>query len=155
MPTRDTKSEFVYVLYIATTPKKLWTALTNSEYTRKYFFGMRVTSDWTLGSTIEYRTPDGGLDVHGEILECEPGQRLSFSFKHPLDPRWRKQPSRVAFGIKQMGEMVKLTVRHDHLIPEDWEDSTNTFRGLNNGWPVILSSLKSVLETGTPLPAKL
>ena len=152
------KLKFIYTIYIAATPEKIWTALTSGELTQKYFFGRRVESDWQVGSSVTYWRDNDELDVQGKILECDPPRRLSFTWNVPNVTRER--PSRATFELKSMGSFVKLTLVHDDLIPEDFVEDPNTFRGLNNGWPAILSNLKSVLETGkefklySKIPAK-
>ncbi|CAH0346731.1 SRPBCC family protein [Bacillus sp. CECT 9360] len=146
-----TKSTFVYVTYIATTPEKLWEALTSSDFTEKYFFGSKIQSDWQEGSTVTYER--NGLVVdHGEILKCEPHRLLSFTWKIEGDDTPRELPTKVTFELKQMEATVKLTLKHDNLVDADYVEDNDTFRGLNNGWPAILSNLKSLLETGNTLP---
>ena len=86
----------------------------------------------------------GSMDVHGEVLECDPPRRLSYTFRIPSDPVAvkRKRPSHVTFELKSTGAAVKLTMTHADLLPEDFESDPNAFKGLNNGWPAILSSQK-------------
>ena len=147
-----TNTAFVYDTYIATTPEKLWEALTSSDFTEKYFFGSKIQSDWQEGSTVTY-SRDGQVTDHGKILKCEPHRLLSFTWNYVEDKTAREQPSRVTFLLKPMGSTVKLTLKHDNLLPADLVDREDTFEGLNNGWPAILSNLKSLLETGNTLPA--
>jgi uncharacterized protein YndB with AHSA1/START domain len=141
-------SEFMYVTYIATTPEKLWAALTDPDLTQQYFFGARVESDWQVGSTISYVNEDGSVEIEGEILKCEAPKLLSYIFTAPEHDVPREQSTVVTFELKQTGSSVRLTLRHDNLLPKDLEDSPDTFEGVNNGWPAIISGLKSVLETG-------
>ena len=143
---------FVYVTYIATTPAKLWEALTTSEYTEKYFFGTSIQSDWQEGSEVTY-SRNGQVSDYGKIVKCEPFQELSFTWTYVGDGVEGKQPSRVTFQLKPMNATVKLTLRHENLQPGDIVDKDDTFEGLNNGWPAILSNLKTLLETGNTLPA--
>jgi uncharacterized protein YndB with AHSA1/START domain len=143
---------FVYVIYIETTPEKLWEALTNGVFTEKYFFGRRIQSDWQEGSSVTYYRPDGELDVHGQVLKSEPPHLLSFTWEVPGDPTQRERATRVTFQLQPMDSTVKLTLKHEDLVAEDFSDDENTFVGLNNGWPAILSNLKSLLETGRTLP---
>ncbi len=150
MPKTKTIPPFFYVIYIATTPNKLWTALTSSQLSPKYFFGRIVDSEWKSGSTITYWTPAGEKDVTGEILELAPGRRLSFTFKRPQDSNKRSRPTVVTFDIKALGKIVRLRLAHEHLVSADVEINPDTFRGVNNSWPAILSNLKTVLETGKP-----
>lgn len=145
------KPQFVYVSYIATTPEKLWEALTDSRYTEKYFFGTAIKSDWQVGSTVSYLRNDEVTD-YGTILKCEPLRLLSFTWNHTNDPTNRKEPSIVTFVLNELESTVRLTLKHENLEPTDLVDRDDTFEGLNNGWPAILSNLKSLLETGNTLP---
>nr|WP_263323577.1 SRPBCC family protein [Neobacillus sp. Marseille-Q6967] len=145
-------NSFVYDIYIATTPEQLWNALTSSEYTEKYFFGSKIQSDWQEGSTVTYSRNGQDTDF-GKILICKPHRLLSFSWNMVGDSTPREQPSRVTFRLQPMGDStVKLTLKHDNLAVTDLVYEENTFQGLNNGWPAILSNLKSLLETGRTLP---
>jgi uncharacterized protein YndB with AHSA1/START domain len=145
-------STFVYVTYIATTPEKLWDALTRGDITERYFFGRKVHSDWKEGSPVTYWRNDGQLDVQGKVLQYEPYRYLSFTWEVPGDQTSRERPTRVTFELQPMDSTVKLTLKHEDLREEDWCDDSDTFVGLNNGWPAILSNLKSLLETGRTLP---
>jgi uncharacterized protein YndB with AHSA1/START domain len=146
------KPTFVYVTYIATTPEKLWEALTSGDFTKKYFFGRQVQSDWQEGSTVTYLREDGQLDVHGKVLKCEPLRLLSFTWNVEGDETLRERPTRVTFEMKLMDSIVKLTLKHEDLLSVDLVNDDDTFAGCNNGWPAILSNLKSLLETGHTLP---
>ena len=144
------KQETVYVTYIVTSPEKVWAALTGGESTRKYFFGRRIESDWKAGSIVRYWQEDGTLDVEGKILECEPPRRLSFTWKVMWLEEYRNLPECiVTFQIDQLGEMSRLTMTESHPVPID----EKLLEGGRRGWPVILSGLKSLLETGKALPA--
>ena len=147
---------FVYAIYIMTTPEKLWQALTDGDFSANYWFGFRVKSDWKTGSPIYVRNADfleGKGNLEGKVIACDPPRRLTYTFTRPADPlaAQRKGPSQVTYEITPVGPMVKLTLTHENLLPQDLEKQTNTLRGINNGWPAILSSLKSLLETGQPL----
>lgn len=141
---------FVYVTYIATSPEKVWQALTSADYTQKYFFGTSVQSDWQEGSEVQYFRGNGELDVYGEVMKAEPNEILSFTWKH-VDDIEREKPTVVTFKIQQFNETVKLTLLHDNLREDDFFERDDTFMGLNNGWPAILSNLKSLMETGKTL----
>jgi uncharacterized protein YndB with AHSA1/START domain len=147
-----TENSFVYVTYIATTPEKLWEALTSSEYTEQYFFGSSIQSDWQEGSELIY-SRNGQVSDYGKILKIEHNRVLSFTWTYVGDGVEWKLPSRVTFESKPMKETVKLILRHEDLQPGDLVDRDDTFEGLNNGWPAIISNLKSLLETGKTLPA--
>lgn len=146
-----TNTSFVYVTYIATTPEKLWDALTRTEYTEKYFFGTQIQSDWQEGSSVTY-SRNGQVTDHGVILVCAPFQQLSFTWNYVGDTVSREEPTRVTFELKSMDSIVKLTLKHENLLPDDINDRDDTFEGFNNGWPAIMSNLKSLLETGKTLP---
>jgi uncharacterized protein YndB with AHSA1/START domain len=141
------KPEFVYVTYIKTTPEQLWQALTDGEFTRRYWFGRRVKSDWRVGSRVEFWADDGKLSDSGEILEANRPRRLSYTWTVEFIEELRREPpSRVTFELEPLGDVVKLTVTHDQFGP-----GSAVLKGVSNGWPIILASLKSLLETGMPL----
>ena len=147
-----TDPKFVYVTYIATTPEKLWQALTDGAFTEQYWFGTRIESDWSLGATVTFLRNDTVYDS-GSVLECDPPRRLSYTWSVKSHEEFRgERPSRVTFEIEQtmsgIGKRseVKLTVTHD-----DFDVGSKVFRAVSGGWPVVLASLKSFLETGAPL----
>lgn len=140
------KPEFVYVTYIETTPGRLWDALTKSEFTRQYWFGTEVRSDWKVGSPFAL-VMSGKTTDSGEILEADRPRRLSYTFKHELDDDMRKEgATRVVFTLEPHGSLVKLTVTH-----QGFGVASKLLDGISKGWPAILSALKSLLETGKPL----
>jgi uncharacterized protein YndB with AHSA1/START domain len=140
------KPEFIYVSYIETTPEKLWEALTSSEFTKRYWWDTSVVSDWKVGSPFALVLNGTTTDV-GEILQADRPRRLSYSFHHILNEAARKeQPSRVTFVIEPHGKLVKLTLTH-----EDFAEGSVIIDGISKGWPAIMSSLKSMLESGAPL----
>jgi len=141
------KPKFVYVTYINTTPEKLWEALTTTDFIRQYWVSRTNTSTWKKGGVIESRSPQGELEWHGKILESRKPRRLVFTF----DVVGRKEgPSRVTFQIDppkrsdvHQSDAVRFTVTHDQF-----PSGSQVFKGINMGWPVILSSLKTMLESG-------
>jgi uncharacterized protein YndB with AHSA1/START domain/biotin operon repressor len=134
--------EKVFEIYIRTTPERLWEAITDSEIRSKYNFGARVTSDWTPGSRVEMSQPNGGLLGEGEILEVDPPRRLVQTLVALWSDDVKSEgPSRVTWDIEPIGDSCRLTVTHDELH----EDANNELYG---GWPMILSGLKTWLETG-------
>ncbi|EDY16050.1 Activator of Hsp90 ATPase 1 family protein [Chthoniobacter flavus Ellin428] len=149
----STSPKFVYVTLIATTPEKLWKALTDADFTIQYFFGTRLESDWKVGSPFVFRCADRITD-EGTILRSEPPRLLSYTFHHVVDEEMRKEsPSRVTFEIESLadgsdlsGPVVRLTVTHEDFPPE-----SKVFPAISKGWPSILSGLKTLLETGKPL----
>jgi uncharacterized protein YndB with AHSA1/START domain len=137
------KPEFVYVTYIESTPEKLWEALTNSEFTKRYWFNTEVKSDWKVGSPFALVMNGTTTDV-GEILEADRPRRLAYTFKHQLDEEMRKEPpTKVVFTIEPHGDLVKLTVTHEGFV-----EGSKLLDGVSKGWPAILSGLKTLLETG-------
>src|SRR5438477_589330 len=140
------KPKFVYTTYIETTPEKLWEALTTSEFSKRYWFGTEVRSDWKVGSPLAMVT-DGKTSDTGEILEADPPRRLSYTFKHQLFEEMRNEPATtVVFTIEPHGTIVKLTVTHQGFV-----EGSKLLGAVSNGWPAILSGLKSLLETGKVL----
>jgi len=140
------KPEFIYVSYIETTPDKLWQALTDSAFTRRYWFNTELKSNWKVGSPVAL-VMDGKTTDTGEILEAERPRRLSYTFKHELSDEMRKEPAtKVVFAIEPYGNLVKLTVTHEGFV-----EGSKLLGGISKGWPAILSGLKSLLETGKAL----
>jgi uncharacterized protein YndB with AHSA1/START domain len=142
----------VYTIYIATTPEKVWEALTSAEFSRKYFFGNAVEVEQKVGGAYIVRTPDGALHISGEVIECDPPNRLSVTFNVNWPMLIEKLgPTLVTYEIEQAGDAVKLTMSEAHDRPL----SDDILSGGRQGWPAILSGLKSVLETGKPLVVKM
>jgi len=140
------KPEFIYTTYIKTTPDKLWHALTDREFTLSYWFGCSLHSDWKVGSPMQMHK--GGKMVNEcVILESDPPRRLVYSWHSVFDEDMIKErPSRVTFVLEQENNAVKLTVTH-----EGFAEGSKTLPSISGGWPLVLSSLKSILETGKPL----
>jgi uncharacterized protein YndB with AHSA1/START domain len=140
------KPEFVYVTYIETTPERLWEALTSSEFSRRYWFGTELKSDWKVGSPLAL-VMNGTTTDEGEILEADRPRRLSYSFKHVTNDEMRKErPTKVIFNIEPHGKLVKLTLTH-----EGFAEGSRLLDGISKGWPAIMSSLKTLLETGNTM----
>lgn len=164
MKEKTEPQTFVYATYIRTTPEKLWEALTNAEFSELYWFGFRIESEWKVGVPLRVRAPkkldldvpeDCIQDIVGEVLAYDPPRRLVYTFGGNDKPEVavkRNGPSRVTYELKSTGPMVRLRLIHENLIVEDMESDPNKWqgvnKGVNNGWPAILSSLKSLLETG-------
>jgi uncharacterized protein YndB with AHSA1/START domain len=146
--------EFIYATFIRTTPEKLWEALTNGDFSEKYWMGFRIELELKEGGSVRIIPPSNPEvygDHAGKVLVCEPLRKLTYSFVTKDTPEVAKKrvsPSRVTYELTPMGEFVKLRRIHENLLPEDVEKDPNQFRGINNGWPAIISSLKSLLETG-------
>ena len=138
------KSEFVYTIYIRTTPEKLWDALTNAEFMKQYWFGMYCTSEWKAGSPWTMHFHDGVLCCSGEITESNPPKRLVIKWLQEKDTEMKAEGyTRCVFDIEQDDGAVKLTVTHSID-----KANSKSIVGVSNGWPKILSNLKSLLETG-------
>ena len=135
----------VFEIYIKTTPERLWEAITDEEMRQKYSFGVGVTSDWTPGSSYKASVP-GAIDIAaGENLEVDPPRRLVQSFNALWSDEVKSEgTSRVTWEIEQVGDSCCLTVTHDEL-------SEGANSELYGGWPMILSGLKTLLETGETL----
>ncbi|MDR3532689.1 MAG: SRPBCC family protein [Rhodopila sp.] len=138
---------FVYVTYIRTTPDKLWEALTSPEFTRKYWFGIWQDCAWTVGASWKLVLSDGRVADAGEVLEIDPPKRLVLKWRNEFRPELHEEGfSRATFDLEQMDEVVKLTIVH-----EIDRTGSKFIEAVSGGWPVILSSLKSLLETGQAL----
>lgn len=149
---RKFKPAIVYTIYIAATPKAVWQALTSAEFSKQYFFGNSVEVDLRVGGAFIVRTPDGALHISGEVVECDPPKRLTVTFNVNWPELLEKLgPTLVCYEIEQSGEAVKLTLTQsqDRVLSDD------ILSGGRSGWPAILSSLKSVLETGKPLTVQM
>jgi uncharacterized protein YndB with AHSA1/START domain len=145
---------FVYATYIRTTPEKLWEALTSGDFSEKYWFGFRIEVEQRVGGRLRIVPPKGMEQVGdhaGEVLVCEPLRKLVYTWNPKDKPdvaKKRESLSRVTYELKPIGPHVRLRLIHENLLPEDIEKDPNTFKGINNGWPAVLSSVKSLLETG-------
>ena len=142
------KPQFVYVTYIAAAPEAVWKAITDPDTAVKYWGHVNV-SDWRVGSNWEHREggKDGRLRLFGKVVESDPPRRLVITWADPADAANETKHSRVTFDIEPYRGLVKLTVTHDRLEP-----GSTMLRDISQGWPAVLSSLKSMLETGEPLP---
>jgi uncharacterized protein YndB with AHSA1/START domain len=134
--------EKVFEIYIRTTPERLWEAITDSDIRSKYNFGARISSDWTNGSRYEQSTPDGNLLGEGENLVVDPPRRLVQNMRALWGEDVKREgTSRITWDIEPVGDSCRLTVTHDQL-----REGAN--EQLFGGWPMILSGLKTYLETG-------
>jgi uncharacterized protein YndB with AHSA1/START domain len=143
-----TEAQFVYVTYIAATPQRIWDALLEPEFTRQYW-GHDNVSNWKPGSSWEHRDVEqsGRVRLVGKVLESDPPRRLVLTWADPADAGRAAAHSRVTFLLEPVEGMVKLTVHHEALVP-----GSDMHEGIVEGWPRVLSSLKSLLETGKALP---
>jgi len=138
--------DFVYVTYIESTAEKIWNALKDPEMTKEFWGRRRNQSDWKIGSEWRHENYDDATDiaVAGTVVESDPPHRLVLTWKHPNDTA-PDAVSRVGFDIEEFVGSARLTVTHTDLSPE-------VLRGISAGWPAVLSSLKTLLETGVSLP---
>lgn len=139
--------DFVYVTYIKTTPEKLWDALTTPEFTRQYWFGIDVTSDWKVGSPMRY-VSNGVAKVEGRVLIADRPKLLSYTFRETSGEASKEPPTKVTLELEpELGtETVRLTVTHSDFVPNSKHRPS-----ISGGWPAVLSGLKSLLETGKTL----
>ncbi|MGP3949774.1 ArsR/SmtB family transcription factor [Streptomyces sp. 7N604] len=152
---------FAYTTYINTTPERLWQALTDPAFTRRYW-GVAFETDWKAGSPMIWDERGAKTaDPAQVVLESEPCRRLSYTW-HTFTPEWaeaagvsdevltkvvEERRSKVTFEIEPLGQMVKLTVVHDGFEP-----GSTVLEMVGEGWPQLLCDLKTLLETGEPLP---
>jgi uncharacterized protein YndB with AHSA1/START domain len=140
------RPKFVYVTYIRSTREKVFQALTDGAATREYWSGYRIESDWKVGGPLRFYDGDDKLAHDDKVLAFDPPSLLSYGWK-PLRKAFEGETeSRVTFTLEQAGEHVKLTMVHDEMMP-----GGKMLNAVSGGWPVVLSSLKSLLETGAPL----
>jgi uncharacterized protein YndB with AHSA1/START domain len=142
----DTESTFIYVTYIKTTPERLWDAITNTEFMKQYWFGVRCKSEWKPGSSWKMVHPDGKVTDTGEIIESDPPKRLVIKWRNEWKPELKAEGySRCTFEIEPdpANNATKLTV--SHVIDRK---PSKLIGAVSGGWPKILSNLKSLLETG-------
>ena len=133
---------------IDTTPERIWQALTDPQQTPLYFYGARVRSDWRVGDSIEYLGEGDSPMTTGTVLEIDAPRRLVTTFSAVWEAASAAdRPSRVSYTIAPSGSGSRLTVLHD-----DFDGQTATYNGVAEGWGFILAGVKSVIETGKPLP---
>ncbi|GLS19462.1 ATPase [Labrys miyagiensis] len=142
--TNPAGNSFVYVTYIRTTPEKLWTALTDAEFNKKFWFGTHQESSWKPGSPWRLVFEDGRTADAGEILEVEAHKRLVIRWRNEFRPELRDEGySRCTMELEPLEDAVKLTITHGLEGPGE-----KFVEAVSGGWPKILSNLKSLLETG-------
>jgi len=139
------RSTFVYVTYIRTTQEKLWSALTDAEFMKQYWFGVHCESEWTAGSSWTMLYPDGRITDAGEIVEAEPPRRLVIRWQHQNRPELKAEgDSQCTIELEPIGAAVKLSITHTIE-----REPSKFIEAVSGGWPKIISNLKSLLETGT------
>jgi uncharacterized protein YndB with AHSA1/START domain len=140
-------SRFVYVTYIRTSQQKLWDALLSPEFQRAYWFGMWQESDWRVGSEWRLLFPDRRVADTGEVLEIDPPRRVVVKWRNEFMPEMKAEGyAQATYELEAAGDAVKLTVTH-----EIGHEGSKFIEAVSGGWPKVLSSLKSLLETGEPL----
>jgi uncharacterized protein YndB with AHSA1/START domain len=138
------KSTFVYVTYIRTTREKLWSALTDVDFMKQYWFGYHCESKWTAGSPWKMVSDQGAITDAGEILESEPPRRLVIRWRHEKNPELKSEgDSLCTFELEPAGAAVKLSITHSIE-----REPSKLIAAVSGGWPKIISNLKSLLETG-------
>jgi uncharacterized protein YndB with AHSA1/START domain len=140
------KPSFVYVTYIRATPERVWQALTKADLTEKYWFGYRVSAEGKPGDYMTAVNPAGKQAHHDPILESDPPRRLVYAWKPLYKDLPQERPSRVTFELELSKGQTRLTVTHD-----EFDEGSKLFEMISKGWPAVLSSLKSFLETGQGL----
>lgn len=139
------KSIYVYVTYIRTTPEKLWAALTDAEFTRQYWFGMRCESRWTAGSPWKLVSGEGQVFDAGEIIEAMAPRRLVIRWQNQFKPELKAEGwSRCMMELEPVGTAVKLSITHTIE-----REPSKLIEAVSGGWPKVISNLKSLLETGS------
>lgn len=142
------KPKTVYVTYIDAAPEKVWQALTDPAFTRAYFACFAVEVEPKVGGMFRLLAPDGHVHIEGEVVEWWPPNRFACTWKVVGMPEFSKLPAcLVTYDVEQAGGAVRLTMTEAH----DWDVPDSILSGGRDGWPAILSSLKSLLETGKPL----
>jgi len=143
------KPKTVYVTYIATTPEKVWQALTTGDLTKQFFFGRRIEIEPQPDGLFRLWQPDGTLDVEGKVVVCDPPRKLAVTWRVMWMEELRKLPEcLVSYQLDDLGKVVRLTMIEAHQIELD----EKMLEGGRRGWPVILNNLKTLLETGKPMP---
>lgn len=143
------ESSFVYVTYIRTTPEKLWTALIDPEFTRQYWVECWHDCSWKIGADWKLMIPDGRVGDAGKVVEFDPPKKLAVTWTNQFKPELKEEgESRLTYTLEPMDDMVKLTIVHEIDVPK-----SKLIEAVAGGWPMILASLKSLLETGDSLAA--
>jgi uncharacterized protein YndB with AHSA1/START domain len=138
------RSTFVYVSYIRTTPEKLWSALTDPEFMRQYWFGVHGESRWTAGSPWKLVAGDGQVLDAGEIVEADPPRRLVIRWQNLAKPELNAEgPSLCTMELEPVGRAVKLSITHSIE-----REPSKLIGAVAGGWPKVIANLKSLLETG-------
>ena len=139
------RSTFIYVTYIRTTPEKLWSALTDEEFMKQYWFGTHCESEWRAGSPWKMIHPDGRILDSGDIVEADPPRRLVIRWQHQIKPELKAEgDSYCTMELEPIGPAVKLSITHTIEC-----EPSKLMEAVSGGWPKVLSNLKSLLESGS------
>jgi uncharacterized protein YndB with AHSA1/START domain len=139
------RSTYIYVAYIRTTPEKLWSALTDAEFMKQYWFGNHCESQWTPGSSWKLVSAEGQILDSGEIVEAEPPRRLVIRWRHQSKPELNAEgESLCTMELEPSGTAVKLCITHSIE-----REPSQLITAVSGGWPKVVSNLKSLLETGS------
>jgi len=139
------RSTYVYVTYIRTTPEKLWSALTDADFIKQYWFGVHCESEWKAGSPWSLVSPEGQLLDSGQIVEAEPPRRLVIRWQNQFKPELKAEgESLCTMKLEPKGAAVKLSITHTIE-----REPAKFIEAVSGGWPKVISNLKSLLETGT------
>ena len=142
--SQSTESSFVYVTFIRTTAEKLWSALTDGNQMKEYWFGMQFKTEWKTGAEWQMVFPDGRVADTGEILELEPPKRIRLKWRNEFRPELKAEGfAHCTIELEPYGESVRLSISHSIERAE-----SKFIKAVSGGWPKILSNLKSLLETG-------
>jgi uncharacterized protein YndB with AHSA1/START domain len=142
--SKSAESSFVYVTFIRTTPERLWSALTDVNQMKEYWFGMHIKTEWKTGAEWQMIFPDGQVADTGEILELERPKRIRLKWRNEFRPELKAEGFALCtLEIEPVGAAVRLTIMHTIERAD-----SNFIRAVSEGWPKILSNLKSLLETG-------
>lgn len=139
-----TRSTFIYVAYIRTTPEKLWSALTDGDFMKQYWFGCHCESQWSAGTPWKLVSPEGQVLDSGEIIEAEPPRRLVIRWQNQWKPELKADgPALCTMELEPASTAVKLTITHSIEC-----QPSKFIEAVSGGWPKVISNLKSLLETG-------
>jgi uncharacterized protein YndB with AHSA1/START domain len=142
--SQSNESTFAYVSFIRAAPEKVWSALTDSNQMKEYWFGMHFQTEWTVGAKWQMLFPDGRIADTGEILELDPPRRMRLKWRNEFKPELRAEGFALCtIEVEPYGESVRLSIMHT------MERADSQFiKAVSGGWPKVLSNLKSLLETG-------
>ncbi len=139
------RSTYVYVTYIRTTPEKLWSALTEADFMKQYWFGMHCESQWVPGASWKLISDEGQVYDVGQVVEAEPPRRLVLRWRNQWKPELAAEgESQCTMELEPVGAAVKLSITHTME-----REGSKFIEAVSGGWPKILSNLKSLLETGS------